>query len=292
MKCGNITNAVIQHKYITGEILAEQELTKYREHLEELIEARTQELGEKTEKLEEANVQLKDLDKLKSMFIASMSHELRTPLNSIIGFTGILLMGMAGELTKEQKKQLLFVKNSANHLLDLINDILDVSKIEAEKIDLSIASVDVSPLLAEIKDSFSSTIDIKGLSFKLVTPEHLLVESDRRRLKQVLMNIVGNALKFTDEGFVSVITRSMNDTVTISIKDTGIGIREADTKMLFQPFSRITHEGRIYEGTGLGLHLSQKLITLLGGDITCKSAYGKGTTFTITLPTTFEQERK
>jgi len=152
------------------------------------------------EQLENTNIHLQDLDRLKSMFIASMSHELRTPLNSIIGFTGIVLQGMFGEINPEQRKQLTLVKNSGNHLLDLINDVIDISKIEANKVELYIQEFDLSLLAQEIKDSFIVTVDEKGIILSLETPPTLIVESDKRRTKQILVNFLSNAVKFTDRG--------------------------------------------------------------------------------------------
>jgi hypothetical protein len=138
------------------------------------------------------------------MFIASMSHELRTPLNSIIGFTGIILMGMSGEISAIQKKQLTMVKKSANHLLDLINDVIDVSKIEAGKTDLTIEVFDLADLALEVKESFAVDASDKGLNLGLHSEGTIPVTSDRRRVKQILANLVGNAVKFTEKGTVAI----------------------------------------------------------------------------------------
>lgn len=248
-------------------------------------------VAQRTKELEVANRELKGLDQLKSMFIASMSHELRTPLNSIIGFTSILLKGMAGELNEEQARQLTVVKSSSKHLLGLINDIIDVSKIETDKVDIFIEEFDLAEQLAEIKDSFATVVTEKGLAFSIDAPDKLPVVSDERRTRQIVVNLVSNAIKFTDSGDVKIRTFIDGDTVEVSVHDTGVGIREEDIGKLFEPFSRIALEGRIVEGSGLGLYLSQKLAALLGGEIRVESEFGKGSVFTLTLPLIYKEAR-
>jgi PAS domain S-box-containing protein len=256
---------------------AEKALHKAHEELEAKVMERTTQLAQ-------ANLRLQELDKLKSMFIASMSHELRTPLNSIIGFSGIILQGIAGEVTEEQRKQLTIVKRSANHLLDLINDIIDVSKIEAEKVELSIEHFDLPSLVREVKESFILAAQEHGLELALSTPDSLTIESDKRRVRQILVNFVNNAVKFTDQGKIEIKVMKRGDVVEVSVMDTGIGVREEDMGYLLKAFSRIRTEGRVREGSGLGLYLSRKIAVLLGGGISAESEFGKGSTFTFTLP--------
>jgi len=256
---------------------AEEALYKVHEELEVKVMERTSQLAQ-------ANLRLQELDQLKSMFIASMSHELRTPLNSIIGFSGVILQGIAGEVTEEQRKQLRIVKRSAYHLLDLINDIIDVSKIEAEKVELSIEHFDLPSLVREVKESFTLAAQEHGLALVLSTPDNLTIESDKRRVRQILANIVNNALKFTDQGKVEIKVIKKGGVVKVLVMDTGIGIREKDMGRLLKAFSRIRTEGRIREGSGLGLYLSMKIADLLGGGISVESEFGKGSTFTFTLP--------
>ena len=248
-----------------------------------------QRVRERTSELAQVNIQLKELDRMKSMFIASMSHELRTPLNSIIGFTGILMMGIAGEITEEQRKQLTMVKNSANHLLALINDIIDVSKIEADKVELLIEEFDLSSLLQEVKDSLTVAVDEKGLKMPLKMPEKLVIKSDERRVKQIIVNIAGNAIKFTDEGKIDVKVEKKDKMVEVSVRDTGIGMRKEDMDKLFGAFSQIPIGGRTEEGTGLGLYLSKKIADLLGGEIWAESNFGKGSKFIFTLPLKYKE---
>ena len=294
------------NKEITERKQAEEELRKLKEELEVKVAERTKELQESVQKLnkgqkamllmvedlnqtskelKEANIKLKGLDHLKSMFIASMSHELRTPLNSIIGLTGIILQGISGKITEVQRKELMMVKNSANHLLVLINDIIDVSKIEAGKVELVIEELDLSELIQEVSNSFKIAVDKKGLKLSLETPERLIIKSDKRRAKQVIINLMSNAVKYMDKGEIEIKAAKKDECVEVSVADTGIGIKKENIKMLFKQFSRIHVAGMTrVEGTGLGLYISKKIADLLGGEIEAKSEFGKGSKFTFTLP--------
>lgn len=286
LKIGMISNtkkSIASLTDITERKQAEEALQEVHDQLEDKVVQRTKEL-------QEANLKLQELDYLKSMFIASMSHELRTPLNSIIGFTGIMLKEMSGEINEEQRKQLNLVKNSANHLLALINDVIDISKIEAGKVEIAIKEFDLSVLIQEIKNSFAVAVDKKGLELLLQTPQTFLIKSDERRTKQILVNFISNAIKFTDRGEIEIKVIQKNEIVEVSVRDTGIGIKKEDMGKLFETFSRITTKDRIEEGTGLGLYLSQKIAHLLGGDITAKSEFGKGSVFTLTLPLKRQQK--
>jgi len=230
--------------------------------------------------------ELQEANRLKSIFLASMSHELRTPLNSIIGFTSINLQGMAGELNDEQKKQLTMVKNSANHLLNLINDLLDVSRIEAGKVKLSLEEFKLDDVVREVIEMISSAANAKDLKLFTEIPEDVTLFSDRRRLKQVLMNLVNNAVKFTEQGSVKITARIFeNEKSEVCVTDTGKGIKKEDINKLFLPFQQIDMSlAKEHEGTGLGLYLVKKLLALLGGNIWANSEYGGGSEFTFTLP--------
>ncbi len=302
-RCRNLLGTVHD---VTERKRTEAELERHRLHLELLVEERTAELAQKTTDLERsqvaleglledvkranrelgaANARLLEVDRLKSLFIATMSHELRTPLNSIIGFTGILLQGLAGPLNDEQKKQLGMVKGSSQHLLALITDIIDLSKIEAGKISLTREEVDLSRLAREVVSSLEPTAARAGLALALEAPETLPVVSDGRRIRQVLVNLVGNAVKFTEKGSVTVALERRDGSVRIAVRDTGPGIRPEDMERLFQFFSRVTAADQpAREGTGLGLYLSRKLVTLLGGEIQAQSERGRGSEFAFTLP--------
>jgi len=226
------------------------------------------------------------------MFLASMSHELRTPLNSIIGFTGWLLMGMVGDLNEEQKKQLSMVKFSANHLLDLINGILDISKIEAGKMELAIEKFEIAEVVNDIVNSVQPLAKDKGLKLLYTVPEGIILDSDKRRIKQILMNLVSNAIKFTDRGNVKIDVKLLNNKdLEVIVSDSGMGIKKEDMEKLFQPFQQIDMSStKRHEGTGLGLHLCKKLLDLLHGDISAKSQFGKGSEFKFIIPIEFKEE--
>ena len=264
-----------------------EKVQKHAKELEQRVEERTKELNE-------AVLHLKDLDKLKSIFLASMSHELRTPLNSIIGFTGIMLMGLSGELNNEQKKQLEKVKNSASHLLNLINDILDISKIEAGKVDVYTEKINLRNIIKGVVDTVSPMTKEKNLEINYSLPKNIELESDERRLKQVLMNLVSNAVKYTEKGSVNITANVLKGgKVKIKVTDTGIGVSKEEMRKLFQPFQQIDSSlTKEQAGTGLGLYLSKKLITLLGGSIAVKSEHRKGSEFSFVHPLKYKEKKK
>jgi len=242
--------------------------------------------------LKDAMEELKELDRLKSMFLASMSHELRTPLNSVIGFTGWLLMGMEGDLNEEQRKQLTMIKFSANHLLDLINDILDITKIEAGKVELSIEKFEIVEIVNDVVSSVLPLANDKELGLMYDIPKGIILNSDKRRVKQILMNLVSNAIKFTDQGNVKIEVKLLNNKdLEVIVSDSGIGIKKEDMEKLFQPFQQIDmSKSKSHEGTGLGLYLSKKIIDLLHGDISVTSQIGKGSEFKFIFPIKFREE--
>jgi PAS domain S-box-containing protein len=251
-------------------------------------------LEQKTIELEQVNIRLQEMDRLKSIFLASMSHELRTPLNSIIGFTSLILEGMVGEINEEQRIQLTLVKCSADHLLSLINDVLDISKIEAGKVEFSLEEFRLNDVIEEVVESFSPIANLKSTEIFEEMPKGITLFSDRRRVKQVLMNLISNAVKFTEQGSVKIVGRVLRDDILeISVIDTGIGIRKEDMNRLFMPFQQVdTSLTKKHEGTGLGLHLTKKIVTLLGGNISAKSEYGKGSEFTFTIPLQYVEVQK
>ncbi|MGC9384411.1 MAG: ATP-binding protein [Kosmotogaceae bacterium] len=284
-KDGEVSAILGISRDISNRKQAEEEAIKQRVKLEKLVGERTTELQIKNEELRKSNLRLKEIDRLKSIFLANMSHELRTPLNSIIGFTGILLQGISGELQPEQEKQLSMVRNSANHLLDLINDVLDVSKIEAGRLDFSLEKIKLNEVIDEVIETSSYMANKKNLELNKEVYNDIEIWSDKRRVKQILMNLVSNAIKFTDKGKVKIKASLEGETVQIEVIDTGIGIKKEDIKLLFQPFQQVDmSRTKKHEGTGLGLHLSKKLANLLGGDITVNSEYGKGSKFILTVP--------
>jgi PAS domain S-box-containing protein len=239
--------------------------------------------------LQEKNAELEDANRAKDRFLATMSHELRTPLNAILGFTGTLLMQLPGALNPLQEKQLKTVQRGARHLLVLINDLLDLAKIEAGKVDLELEPTNCQSVLEEVMATLRPQAESKGLVFRLVVPgEPLVVRTDRRALSQIVLNLATNAIKFTEQGSVQISLRrpgaDADDPVEIGVADTGIGIRLEDQEKLFGVFTQVGGgSARHTQGTGLGLHLSQKLAQLLGGRITFRSDFGRGSTFVLTL---------
>ncbi|MGV7211449.1 hybrid sensor histidine kinase/response regulator [Oxalobacteraceae bacterium A2-2] len=238
------------------------------------------------------NLELAEASRMKSAFIANMSHELRTPLNAIIGFTGALLMKLPGPLTDEQDKQLNTIRNSARHLLSLINDILDVAKIEAGKVTLELGSVQCQHLVREVAETLRPLAAQKGLSLEVdLSAPDIVLNTDRRALTQILINLVNNAIKFTEKGGVRVtLAEKQGDgkpMVEFSVADSGAGIRQEDQAKLFQAFSQLDSTStRHAEGAGLGLYLCQNLANLIGGSLFFTSDFGHGSTFTLALPRT------
>ncbi|MFP5394102.1 MAG: hybrid sensor histidine kinase/response regulator, partial [Gammaproteobacteria bacterium] len=236
------------------------------------------------------NDELAEASRMKSAFIANMSHELRTPLNAIIGFTGALLMKLPGPLTPEQEKQLNTIRGSARHLLSLINDILDVAKIEAGKVTLALEKVNCQDLLNQTGDTLRTLAVQKGLALFLdLPPEPIVIDSDRRALTQIIINLVNNAIKFTEKGSVRVaLGQRIADgerLTEFSVTDSGAGIRPEDQSKLFQAFSQLDSTStRHAEGAGLGLYLCQNLASLLGGSLSFSSNFGQGSTFVLALP--------
>ena len=238
------------------------------------------------------NLELAEASRMKSAFIANMSHELRTPLNAIIGFTGALLMKLPGPLTADQDKQLNTIRASARHLLSLINDILDVAKIEAGKLTLSIEPVHCQELMAEVADTLRPLAQQKGLALEMELGEAgqppAIIDTDRRALTQILINLLNNAIKFTEQGTVRIsLAQREEDGVLVtemSIADSGAGIKEEDQAKLFQAFSQLDSTStRHVEGAGLGLYLCQNLANAIGGALFFNSDYGSGSTFTLAL---------
>jgi signal transduction histidine kinase len=219
-----------------------------------------------------------------------MSHELRTPLNSIIGFNGILLNELAGPLNFEQKKQLKMVKGSAQHLLNLINDVLDISKIEAGELQLTPEKFNLRELLTRVNESLRPMAESKGLKLTLeISPEINEIVNDERRIQQIMINIANNAIKFTEQGEVRIVCQLVKGAIETRIIDTGIGIKSEDMQKLFQPFQQLDSGiSRKYDGTGLGLSICNKILERTNGQITVESQHGKGSTFIIRLPLTLE----
>lgn len=225
-------------------------------------------------------------DRIKSAFLATTSHELRTPLNSIIGFTGILLQGLAGPLNAEQQAQLGMVQGSARHLLALINDILDISKIEAGELKVGHAPFDLRAVIDRALAVVRPSADAKGLRLtSRLDPRIGAAVGDARRVEQILLNLLNNAVTFTSQGDVTLTADLAEGECRMQVIDTGIGIGADDLATLFQPFRQIDAGlARSHEGTGLGLAICQRLAHLLGGRIHAASRPGQGSVFSVNLP--------
>jgi signal transduction histidine kinase/CheY-like chemotaxis protein len=243
--------------------------------------------------------EMRELDRLKSQFLANMSHELRTPLNSIIGFSRVIIKGIDGPVTDLQEQDLGAIYNSGQHLLRLINDILDLSKIDAGKMELAFDDVNITELLQSVIPTVSGLIKDKPIKVvQNIDPNIPILRADAMRLRQVMINLLSNAAKFTDEGtitLVAVVETKPNgqSEVVIKVSDTGTGIAPEDRSKLFQPFSQVdASPTRKTGGTGLGLSISRRLVELHGGLIDVTSEVGKGSTFYFTLPLPKEAENR
>jgi signal transduction histidine kinase len=284
-----------------------KELRDHRDHLEELVKERTMRLQEVNERLSEeieeriqrahelqqalnelavAKEQAEVADNLKSAFLATMSHELRTPLNSIIGFTGIILRERVGPLNEEQKKQLNMVRRSSQHLLALINDVLDISKIEAGQLQVAYEKIDLRQIIEKVEQTTRPLADGKGLELGFdISPEIKTITGDARRVEQILLNLLSNAIKFTEKGSVRIVGEADEYDVMVKVIDTGMGIKDEDMETIFKSFRQIDSGiSRKYDGTGLGLSISKKLVELMGGKIWVTSTWGSGSTFGFSLP--------
>ncbi|MCB5259340.1 MAG: ATP-binding protein [Candidatus Cloacimonetes bacterium] len=255
------------------------ELRKINREMELRIEERTEELALAMHKAQVA-------DMMKSAFLATMSHELRTPLNSVIGFTGILLKELPGAINEEQKKMLSIVQGSARHLLALINDVLDISKIEAGQLEMHYSDVELQVLLEQVVEVVAPQAATKGLELSIRTGKSpKFIHVDERRFEQVLLNLLSNAIKFCERGEIQLSFSKQGSKLILEVKDTGIGIPDEMQDKIFHPFVQVDMGiDRKYEGTGLGLFISKRIIEMMGGDIILESEVNVGSTFSVILP--------
>jgi signal transduction histidine kinase len=266
-----------------------EQLKQASGELERKIQAATADIAQQNELLRRQAIELEQASALKSQFLANMSHEFRTPLNAMLGYTSMLLQGVGGHLEAPVKRQLGRIESNGRHLLTIINEILDISRIEAGRMPLQISTFRVPDLVGEVRAELEPIIIRTKLTITTDLPRDLrAITTDRQKVKQILLNLLSNALKFTHEGKVTISARRQpkERVVTLSVADTGIGIAPADQERIFEDFRQLDNSPtRAYGGTGLGLSICRRLAQMLGGRIAVESEVGHGSIFTLTLPT-------
>jgi len=258
-----------------------------RADLEAQVAARTRDLEAARAELLARSRQNEEADRLKNAFIANMSHEIRTPLNSVLALTQLLREGVAGPLTVDQRKYLQIIERNGQALLHLINDVLDLSRIETGHLEMDVRDIDLVPQIELVASALSPLAAAKSLDLTLkVAPSLPLARGDADRFRQIMTNLVGNAIKFTEEGGrVMIGAEASGDTVTVTVTDTGVGIPESYRDKIFQEFVQVDQTlARRQGGTGLGLAIARRLARLMGGDINVESVPARGSRFSLTLP--------
>ncbi|HXH05642.1 MAG TPA: ATP-binding protein [Vicinamibacterales bacterium] len=265
-----------------------EEIKRASAQLERRVQEATAELVVQNELLRRQALELEQASALKSQFLANISHEFRTPLNAILGYTHMLLRGVSGEISEAQRRSLARIDSNSRHLLALINDILDISRIEAGRMPLRVSAFQLAPLIAEVIAELEPILSRSTLRLVTRVPARLpTLRSDRQKVKQILLNLLTNAVKFTPEGSVTVRAsyRASDRTIAVAVKDTGIGIAPEHQAKVFEDFRQLeSSSSRTHGGTGLGLAICRRLATMLDGRIELKSELGKGSTFTLRLP--------
>ena len=262
------------------------ELKTFSSQLEERIRAATADLAEQNTRLQWQSRELEKANRLKSEFLASMSHELRTPINALIGYASLMLDRIYGDLTPRQEEGLNRIQGAAQHLLALINDILDLAKIEAGRMPLHLDDVTLADIVTEISQQIEPLVKKKSLSFNVeMPPKPLTLHTDRTKVKQILLNLLSNAVKFTHKGGIWVTISRDEEDLRFDVRDTGIGIKDSDIESMWEDFRQVDQSRtREFGGTGLGLSITRKLVDALGGHVFAESVFGKGSTFTVVLP--------
>jgi PAS domain S-box-containing protein len=287
-------NAVVSILHDRREALETAKLYEQLKHasdeLERKIQAATADIAQQNELLRRQAIELEQSSALKSQFLANMSHEFRTPLNAMLGYTSMLMQGVAGSLPPAVRRQLGRIESNGRHLLTIINEILDISRIEAGRMPLQVSTLQIPELIAEVKSELEPIILRSKLTVKVDVPDEVpVVRSDRQKVKQILLNLLSNALKFTHQGGIVISVRPDRRarTVSLAVVDTGIGIAPADRDKIFEDFRQLDNSPtRAYGGTGLGLSICRRLAEMLGGRIALESQIGVGSTFTLILPVT------
>lgn len=279
--------AVVVARDITDRRRAEQSQRAHRRRLEA-------EVASRTEELRRANEELVQATRAKDQFLASMSHELRTPLNSVIGFSDVLLRGLAGDVNEEQHRQLVMINNAGKHLLALINQVLDLAKVESGQAELTMETFNACDVLSNVCELMRPQAQERDLELHVACDEAALeIESDRQRLLQIMLNLAGNAVKFTTSGSIGLRLDHEGAELVFRVIDTGPGIQPHEHIDIWQPFRQGTLDGTIKPpGTGLGLPISRHLATLLGGSLTLEESSPAGSTFALRLPLVASQRRE
>jgi PAS domain S-box-containing protein len=261
-------------------------LKRLNGELEGRIAEATADLAQQNERLLWQSEELARANKLKSEFLASMSHELRTPLNAVIGYSALLLDGIGGDLTTRQRDYVDRSRSAAQHLLSLINDILDLARIESGKMPLNIEPVTLRELIQEVSAQVEPMVTARGLDFTRTIDESCpIFETDKTKVKQILLNLLSNAVKFTNKGSVTLIAVCDGDFVRLEVTDTGVGIKPDEIDAIWEDFRQLDQSRtRSHGGTGLGLSITRRLTQQLGGEVAVESVFGDGTTFTVRLP--------
>jgi signal transduction histidine kinase len=264
----------------------EKELQALRESLEETVAERTRSLEHALQEAEQAREVAEVANQRKSTFLATMSHELRTPLSTILGYSELMVTEQENPLTPTMLRGARQIFRDGTHLLDLINDVLDIAKIESGSYEIYQHSCDLSALCRDVESTLHPQFIEKGLQFIVhLDNTPLIVWADKKRLRQILLNLLSNALKFTPNGVVCLNVKIVNEQALVTVRDTGIGIASNKLTSIFETFQQVDQDfSREYEGTGLGLSITKHLVELHGGELWVESAEGKGTTFFFTLP--------
>ena len=283
--------ALVLTKQITAaQKRAEGEIQEKNEQLNvqnEKLQSQAEKLITQQQELVEKRRAVEKASQLKSEFLANMSHELRTPLNAVIGFSELMMDEVPGKINDEQRECLGDILGSGQHLLNLINDVLDLSKVEAGKIELKLQDLNLAAVIADVAKTVEPMLDDSKHKLEVSVEEGLpQVRADRSRLKQIFLNLLSNAIKFTPPGGkLAIEASSAGDRCQVSVVDNGVGIKKEDRERIFEVFTQAeTLPDEKKEGSGLGLALTMQLVEIMGGRIWVESEYGKGSRFTFTLP--------
>jgi signal transduction histidine kinase len=270
-----------------------EQLRVASDELQMRVQSATAELATQNELLRRQAIELEQASRLKSQFLANMSHEFRTPLNAILGYTHMLLQGVAGDLLPAVKRQLQRIDSNGRHLMTIINEILDITRIEAGKMPMQLSEFNLNELVPEVMTELDPVISRSKLTVApKLSPDLPSIYSDRQKVKQIIVNLLSNALKFTHEGGIRITVgySPAERTASVAVADTGIGISPENHEKIFEDFRQVDDSpSRQYGGTGLGLAICRRLATALGGRIILESTMGVGSTFTLTVPVETEQ---